>query len=273
MRLKGAWPGGSPQTSDKPGEKPAWRGLGVSVRGTGHIKTGQPCQDAHHWRMMPGPVLVAAVADGAGSATLGDVGARVAATAAVAEMCCQLGLGPPGRVGDDIGAQLVRALNAAREAVAVAAAERSVEERQMATTLILVTATPHLVAATQVGDGAAVVADANGAVSGLTVPQTGEYINETAFLITPGAAQNPPVEVWQGTPAHVAIFSDGLQMLCLKMPEGTPHPPFFGPLFDFVDRAADPGEAQKQLEQFLASPRISENTTDDLTLLLFSLVG
>ena len=32
----------------------------------------------------------------------------------------------------------------------------------------------------------------------------------------------------------VALFSDGLQMLALKIPGGTPHPPFFTPLLNFL---------------------------------------
>lgn len=49
-----------------------WRVAAASVRGTTHEKTGQPCQDAHCWEQLPESVLVAAVADGAGSAALGE---------------------------------------------------------------------------------------------------------------------------------------------------------------------------------------------------------
>ena len=45
----------------------------------------------------------------------------------------------------------------------------------------------ELVAAAQVGDGA-IVADAEGNVVGLTAPASGEYLNETVFLVSPGAA-------------------------------------------------------------------------------------
>jgi len=47
-------------------------GVAASVRGKSH--EGQLCQDAHHWEKLPEGVLVAAVADGAGSATLGKWG-------------------------------------------------------------------------------------------------------------------------------------------------------------------------------------------------------
>jgi hypothetical protein len=60
---------------------PHWRVVAASVRGTSHEKTGQPCQDAHCWDILA--VLAVTVADGAGSATLGEVGATIAAQTAI----------------------------------------------------------------------------------------------------------------------------------------------------------------------------------------------
>lgn len=71
-----------------------------------------------------------------------------------------------------------------------------------------------------------------------------------------------------GVPRHIAAFSDGLQMLALKMPAGLPHGPFFTPLFRFMTTVTDAAEAQAQVDAFLRSPRMREGTDDDLTLLL-----
>ena len=60
-----------------------WRVVGASVCGTSHIRKSQLCQDAHHWEICPDNILVAAAADGAGSASLGKVGAMVAVEAAI----------------------------------------------------------------------------------------------------------------------------------------------------------------------------------------------
>ena len=47
-----------------------WRVIRASVQGTSHAKTGQPCQDSSSVGVgAPDGMLVAAVADGAGSAT------------------------------------------------------------------------------------------------------------------------------------------------------------------------------------------------------------
>jgi hypothetical protein len=66
----------------------------------------------------------------------------------------------------------------------------------------------------------------------------------------------------------LALFSDGLQMLALKMPPGTPHPPFFAPLMRFVAQTRDRATAEEHLRGFLQSPRIAERADDDLTLVL-----
>jgi serine/threonine protein phosphatase PrpC len=250
-----------------------WRVVAASVRGTSHEKTGQPCQDVHNWDIVPPGALVAVVADGAGSAAQGELGADVAARAVV-EMICSDRAMPPWP-DDDPGWQLLltNALKAARMAVEAEAAAHEVTVWDLATTLIVVVATPELVAAAQVGDGAAVVGDSEGNMIALTAPQSGEYINETTFLISPDALDKAQVTVWRGTPTHLAVLSDGLQMLALQMPDGTPHAPFFSPLFRFVTNATDEREAEEQLTAFLRSPRVTERTNDDLTLLLATRVG
>ena len=60
-------------------------------------------------------------------------------------------------------------------------------------------------------------------------------------------------------------------MLALQMPQGTAHTPFFAPLFKFIAEAKDLDLAHQELEGFLRSPRVSDRTDDDLTLLLASL--
>ena len=250
----------------------------MSVQGTSHVRSGQTCQDAQFWEVWREDTLVAAVADGAGSAPLAEVGAAVAANAAVAAFLSKWGLSKWGLSKEGVPpndkkllSQLRYSMKAAQRAVKKEAAAREVPVSELATTLILVVATPELVAAAQVGDGAAVVDDGKGEITNVTVPRWGEYINETTFLNSRGALKKAQVNVCRGTPKHVAVLSDGLQMLALKMPEGTPHRPFFAPLFKFVSEVTDSVEAHRQLELFLRSQRVADSTGDDLTLLLFSL--
>jgi serine/threonine protein phosphatase PrpC len=250
-----------------------WRVAAASVRGTSHEKVGQLCQDAHHWQKLPQGVLVAAVADGAGSATLGKVGAIVATQTAVETICCQeakLHLAKDEQEWQQI---LIQALEAAKAAVEAEAAVCGMQARDLATTLIIVVAKPGLIAAIQVGDGLAVAGDRAGNMIALTAAQRGEYINETTFLVSPHALDTVQVTLWRGAMSTIAVFSDGLQMLAVNMSDGTPYVPFFSPLFQFIADVEDENEAKEQLAAFLRSPRITERTDDDLTLLLATLVS
>ncbi len=250
------------------GPDAGWRVVAASRRGAGHEKTGQPCQDVHGYRCLPGGRLVAVVADGAGSAALGEVGAGMAARAAL-EAACARG-GAPCPPEDDAGWRdlLLAALRTACAAVEGEAAARGVDARDLATTLILVIATPQSVAAAQVGDGAAIVAEEAGLPAALTVPATGEYVNETTFLTSPEALAAAQVRMWRGTPSGLAVLSDGLQRLALRLPPGEPHGPFFAPRFAFAAAPVEQAAAEQELLAFLGSPRVVARTDDDVTLLL-----
>jgi hypothetical protein len=57
--------------------------VGASVAGASHVRQGAACQDAHLWLVRADGLLVVAVADGAGSAVHGGVGACLAVERAV----------------------------------------------------------------------------------------------------------------------------------------------------------------------------------------------
>jgi hypothetical protein len=155
---------------------------------------------------------------------------------------------------------LTTALKAALSAVKKEAKTQGIKPRELASTLIVVIATPQVVATAQIGDGAAIIQTQDNDLIALTTPDSGEYINQTTFLISPGALKTAQLHIWHGKPTHVALFSDGLQMLA----------PFFTPLFKFISAAGE--TASVQLTSFLQSPRVKERTDDDLTLLLAALM-
>lgn len=248
------------------GQPKPWRVAGVSVKGVSHVRNGQPCQDAHCWRLLSGETLVVAVADGAGSAPQADVGSAVAAAAAVEWIAHRESIIAGLQDKEQWQKFLIEAVEAARDAVDAEAASRSLPARNLATTLILVVATPAVTAAAQVGDGAAIVADADGNLTSLTLPPPTENVNETTFLNTPGASVE--VTYWPGQARHLAAISDGLQMLALKMPDGTPHRAFFLPLFQCLSSAESEAVAERAYTGFLDSDRVKNRTEDDLTLFI-----
>jgi hypothetical protein len=167
---------------------------------------------------------------------------------------------------------LVDAVTVAQAALVAEARARQICVRELATTLILVVATPEQVAMVQIGDGAVVMQDEAGKLVALTVLQSGEYANETTFLTSPNALATAQLCLWHGTPRAVVAFSDGLQRLALTMPDGQPHAPFFAPFFRLLDIETQAPAAQAQIEAFLGSQRVRERTNDDVTLVLGSLM-
>lgn len=245
-----------------------WQTVSASVCGSSHEKSGLPCQDRHCVEALADDVLLIAVADGAGAAAYAEEGATLAVQAAV--NCLSFNCERLRSGGDDAEweAVLRMAVEEAREAVLAAATKRETEARQFASTLIVVIARADVVACTQVGDGGVVVWGSDGQLIALTIPQSGEYLNETTFLTSDDALETLQSLVWRGPVTGLAAFSDGLQMLCLKLPEGIPHAPFFAPLFRFAESGRDANETRAQLENFLRSTKIRQFTDDDLTLVL-----
>ena len=250
---------------------PQWQVVAASVCGTSHIKNSQLCQDAHHWQVLPNSILIAAVADGAGSATLGKVGAMVAVKTAIKYISTQDVDQEILRNDAAVRSLLLDTIVASKQAVEDEAVGCSSSSQDLATTLIIVVATPEMGAVAQIGDGMAVVKDTQGNLIALTTPDHGEYINQTTFLTTVDALYTTQVKIYREPITNIGLLTDGLQMLAMNMAGGEPHNPFFAPLFEFVSKAEDQTVASEQLVNFLRSERITQRTDDDLTLVLAGL--
>ncbi len=224
---------------------------------------------------MPPHGLVTAIADGAGSAPLGSVGASLASGTAIDLLARLLRSREPAftisfAAPESVERLLRDTVAETRAALAREALIRGAPLRDLATTLLLVLATPQGIALAQIGDGALVVRREDDTLDSLSLPGESEHINETVFLTAPDAAERLHIVVCQEHVAQWALFSDGLQLLALRLADFTPHAPFFRPLFRFAAHPAASG-AQEQLAAFLQSPRVVERTDDDLTLLLATL--
>src|SRR5687768_17604784 len=156
----------------------SWKVLGASVEGSGHRRNSTGCQDSHAWTLVAPSTLVAAVADGAGSARLAADGSRIAARFSVEYVAWRLSeheqVDPLELLGDAMIAtrrQLVNTAKRARHPVG-----------DLATTLALVIASPGGVWAAQVGDGSVVVDQPDGSLLAVADGEREEYLNETTFL-------------------------------------------------------------------------------------------
>lgn len=237
------------------------------MAGLRHAKKSDPCQDAVRWGVIADGTLAVVMADGAGSAALAELGAQTACDAAMAWLEENL---KPGDLEDAAAFEAAadRLLAASREAVRAAAEAKGATPRDLACTFLCALARKDRVAAVQVGDGAMVVMGPESQLSAVTLPASGEYLNETVFLIVDEVEKRAQKAFLKTEVRGVAAFTDGLQLLALKMSEKTPHAPFFAPLFKFLAAEEDPAAGEAKLAGFLRSGKLQEKTDDDLTLFL-----
>ena len=254
-----------PVDPDLAGSK--WVVLSASVQGTRHIQAGLPCQDAHAYKVIGDSTLIAAVADGLGSADLSQVGSELAASGAVAYLEEALRQATPTDESDWL--QLAReAFLAAREGLEEVAQSDQNELRDYGTTLILAIWADGWLVTGHIGDGAVVAALEDGSLALISSPQNDEYVNVTYPLTMPDMID---VAQFKASPTKItalALLSDGMQQVSIRTLDHTPHQPFFEPLFRQLPGVKDMRKASQNLAEFMASERISAHTDDDKTLML-----
>ncbi len=121
----------------------------------------------------------------------------------------------------------------------------------------------------QIGDGAIVYRGRDGAYVPALWPQSGEYANCTCFVTDEDAAER--VQTVAAEDVHeVALLTDGLQRLALRLSTREAHGPFFEPMFARLrgeTRAGTEGLLE-ELRAFLGSAPVNQRTDDDKTLVL-----
>ena len=245
-----------------------WEGYGASVVGTSHQTTGAPCQDAFLLRLC-GPVVITAVADGLGSAAKSDTGSKLAVAAAGEAVEQALATTTP--LTESQWHEVLRSsFAAARGALEQHAAGVLQPLRDLATTLLVAVVTPGFLAVGQIGDGAIVARRFTGELETVSLPQRGEFANETTPLTAVGALERVAYRVLPAPITGLALFSDGLQNLCITSATGQPFEPFFAPFFDTFTPPFDREELARQLARFLGSERVCRRTDDDKTLVVIA---
>ncbi len=223
------------------------------------------CQDAFAVAL-EGDVLVAAVADGAGSAPHGALGAQTASSAFVSIVVAALKRAPLGSLK---GKALVGQV---KQSLCQAAGARGHHPADLATTLVGAVAGPGAAFFLQVGDGAAVArpreADVFNAVGW---PTDSEFVNTTTFLTDDKAQASAQVIRVSKPVGDICLTTDGLQYLVLDFRAREPHQPFFRSVCKRVGATAARGEdaeAGRWIGQMLESTPVTSKTDDDTCLLV-----
>lgn len=251
---------------------------GATRIGRRHEDAESHNQDNFLYRILPEQsTVVVAVSDGAGSAPKAKIGSYIAVRHAVNvaadELRCHSGPETALRAG----------LKAASDAIGKIADKDPVHDVEgYHCTLILAAWTPDAVAAIQVGDGAAVVTTLDG-VKMLTIPQQGEYANETYFVTMPQAEdiaffnQTDSVET-------LLLFTDGLQNQAIDFANKRPHADFVGSAINASTHAdasspaitsssswtKEQTTADIQLQKWLYGEQVAKHNIDDTTLVVVS---
>jgi hypothetical protein len=240
-----------------------WRIAWASVIGTAHVKQQSPCQD-FSLCLAVGDRLICAVADGAGSASRADAGARITATYFVQFFKDLADLAAVER------ADIADFFSSLQAQLAKEAGESGAVIDDYACTLLGIVTTPDATVCVQIGDGAIVIPRRDpGTYDWAFWPQHGEYANTTNFVTQENAADVvefrlvPPV-------TEFAMFSDGLERLILNHATRSVHAPALQPIFDWFRSpgAEDVDERSRALKAYLDSSHINARTDDDKSLVV-----
>jgi hypothetical protein len=245
-----------------------WKILAQSVKGTGHLRAGLPCQDSCLAEIFPtnrGPIAILACADGAGSAMFADTGAALACEALVRAVRSDLAEGQV--VGDVERETALFWVDRARDELRLESERRDASLRELACTILLAVVGESDAAFVQVGDGAILVRD-GARYRPVFWPQSGDYANSTYFVTEADFAVRMNFDRRSGGIEELALLTDGLQRLVLDYDAKLGHGPFFCPLFQRLRLTSDPDELGESLRMFLDSPRINDRSDDDKTLIM-----
>jgi Protein phosphatase 2C len=245
-----------------------WCRVGAIVIGPSHETDGGYCQDAglaieRHGD--EGPVLISVVSDGAGSATQGQVGSRLAVrylSRAASNFVTQGGL-----VEELDFERIARWIDDVRDAIAVRAEADGLTLRDYSATLVLSLVSPHCAVVAHVGDGACILGDDVG-YKVPSWPAHGEYAS-TTYFVTDDQLQLDVVRE-NGAFDKVAVFSDGLELLLLQLNTRGAFAPFFDNIFSSL-KNSPPGRdrtSSHRLKNLLNSEVVTKRTDDDKTLLM-----
>jgi hypothetical protein len=246
-----------------------WQVFAAAVAGSSHKETGLPCQDAFAHRV-DGEVLCAAVCDGAGSAAKSDEGAKRLADGVVQRLgrAVMFGELKPDAPRERIESAVQEAVADARRELDTLALLHSVPLSALACTLVGVVASPQGGWFFHIGDGLAVAEACDEGLSpSLSLPENGEYANETYFVTGDAWREHLRCSAIAGPLRHVVLMSDGAAPFVMAKGHAGLFRPFIDPVLRYLGGASS-HDGNKALATTLADPRIDSITADDKTLLI-----
>ena len=252
-----------------------WRIAHASAIGQAHINQNTECQDRFACRTVEtvdeGEVLIAVVADGAGSTTDGQIGATVACEIFTKEVTDFLSAKDASvkSLTADFGKLWISYF---QQKIAEISLANKKELRDYASTFVGAVIGAHSAVFYQVGDGGIVFSASGDAKSYrfAIAPVESEYVNVTEFVTDETAVESLRFELIEEAVEDLILFSDGIYAVAVDYQNNQPHEPFLMPMIAPLRNGNAPNGLNEKLENFLSSPKINEKTDDDKTIILAS---
>jgi len=241
-------------------ERP-WRVFAASAIGKGHIDVGLPCQDACEL-VIDNERLVAVVCDGAGSASQSDIGARECA-----DSICRILSGVAGSSSSCIDQRVIeQAIESARAHIQLRADDLALPSRELACTVVGAVLFWDGGCLFHIGDGMAVVELSDDSTI-LSLPENGEYTNETYFVTGDDWRDHVRVTPFSGAIRYVSLMSDGVMPFAVNRAKTGMFGPFINPVRSYLATVGE-AEGSEALLATLSDERTWSITSDDKSLLL-----
>jgi len=236
-----------------------WSIYAASAIGKGHIDGGTPCQDAYSHSIGNGR-LVAVVCDGAGSAQRSELGAQACSTVIANFLADHLGA-PDAACSLDV---VERAIDEARSTIQTQATELGLPLRELACTLVGAVVHGGGGCLFHIGDGVGVV-ELDGAESVVSLPENGEYSNETYFVTIDDWKAHLKLQAFSGKVTCLSLMSDGTMPFAFK--RFALYEPFMNPVKSYL-ATVDEQTGSEALGVTLGGEGTWKITNDDKTLLV-----
>ncbi|WDU61416.1 PP2C family serine/threonine-protein phosphatase [Pseudomonas poae] len=238
------------------------------IAGSSHAKTQTPCQDFVAARRVKGITCIA-LADGAGSRSRSEEGAKVVVNTMLAYICrhfetlWKMAENNPVTAAEEVISRCMKALQ-------LKAVELECNADDLASTLLFVAHSHGRYLAAHLGDGLIAMVDSEGQAHVLSLPDNGEFTNTTVFVTDPRAV--PRLRIYCGlTQDHAGfmIMSDGAAESLYQKVTTTPAPAI-KKLLEWNIRL--PRKKMKAVLEGNLGDSIASKTSDDCAVGLLSVL-
>lgn len=244
-----------------------WRTFAASAIGKYHIDNGIPCQDDFDYRVV-GDTFVGVVCDGAGSSAHSEIGAKECSRTVVESIAAKLTSDSISPLEQACSREFLESIvGLVRTRLQTIADDSGFQFHDLSCTLVGCVASPEGGCLFHIGDGFG-VADVNDMGPILSIPENGEYANETYFVTANDWAARlritslPPVQS-----GRIALMSDGAAPFVVNREQTGLFAPFITPVSKFL-LGASQEEGDLGLKDTLADERTYAITGDDKTLMI-----